>query len=359
MLETPSLGSSDIERVRKLERTLLPPAPSAHDHLVWSEAHGATILTLDGREVIDFTSGVLITNVGHAHPHVTRAIAQQAGRGLNTFLAPHPLRTSYAARLLEALGGGFEQIAFLSSGAEAIDTAVRIARIATGRRTVVAFGDSHHGKTFSTAAYSGLASARPQGVEPEDHVLHVPYPDALRPPLGLRPEHVAEGVLAALRVAVEERAAGDVACILFEPYLGSGGAVPAPEGFARQLRGLADEIGAVLIYDEVQSGSRRTGPLFAFQADAIVPDLIVLAKGIAPGVPMAVVAGPRQLLSAPLLGTLWNGCGGCPLARSPARHARSSAHSSRTRCSRVGMRSARPQRSTSRPSRPRMPCGAT
>jgi len=113
---------------------------------------------------------------------------------------------------------------------------------------------------------------------------------------------------------MEERAAGDVACILFEPYLGSGGAVPAPEGFARQLRGLADEIGAVLIYDEVQSGSRRTGPLFAFQADAIVPHLIVLAKGIAPGVPMAVVAGPRQLLFAPLPGTLWNSYGGGPLA---------------------------------------------
>ena len=145
-------------------------------------------------------------------------------------------------------------------------------------------------------------------------MLHVPYPDALRPPLGLRPEHVAEGVLAALRVAIEERAAGDVACILFEPYLGSGGAVPAPVSFASQLRGLTDEIGAVLIYDEVQSGSRRTGPLFAFQADAIVPDLIVLAKGIAPGVPMAVVAGPRQLLFAPLPGNLWNSYGGGPLA---------------------------------------------
>lgn len=303
----------DIERVRDLERRLLPPAPPAHDHLVWAEAHGSTISTLDGREVVDFTSGVLITNVGHAHPHVTEAIARQAGRGLSTFLAPHPLRTSYAARLLEALGSGFEQLAYLSSGAEAIDTAVRIARIATGRRDVIAFTDSYHGKTSSTAAYSGLQSARPQGVEPLNHVRHVPYPDLLRPPLGLKRDEVVEGVIARLRAILSE-AADDVACIIFEPYLGSGGAIPAPQGFAEQLRVLADEFGVVLIYDEVQAGFRRTGPLFAFHEDGITPDLIVLAKGIASGVPMAVVAGPRDLVSAPLPGTLWNSYGGGPLA---------------------------------------------
>lgn len=302
-----------VERIRALEREVLPPAVPAHDHLVWAEAHGSTIRTVDGREVVDFTSGVLITNVGHAHPHVTEAITRQAERGLNTFLAPHPLRTSYAVRLLDALGSGFEQIAFLSSGAEAVDTAVRIARIATGRRTVIAFADSYHGKTSSTAAYSGLASARPQGVEPLDHVVHVPYPDQLRPPLGLPRDGVVAGVIAELRSAVSD-AEGDVACIIFEPYLGSGGAIPAPPGFSRQLRAVADECGAVLVHDEVQAGFRRTGPLFAFQGDGVTPDLIVLAKGIASGVPMAVVAGPRELVSAPLPGTLWNSYGGGPLA---------------------------------------------
>ncbi len=302
-----------VERIRALEKQFLPPAPPAHDHLVWAEAHGSTILTLDGREVVDFTSGVLITNVGHAHPHVTGAIARQAERGLNTFLAPHPLRASYAARLVEALGDGFEQVAYLSAGAEAIDTAVRIARIATGRRTVIAFSDSYHGKTSSTAAYSGLASARPQGVEPLDHVRHVPYPDQLRPPLGLDRDEVVAGVIAQLRSVVSQ-VAGDVACIIFEPYLGSGGAIPAPLGFARELRAVADACGAILIYDEVQSGFRRTGPLFAFQGDGVTPDLIALAKGIASGVPMAVVAGPRALISAPLPGTLWNSFGGGPLA---------------------------------------------
>jgi 4-aminobutyrate aminotransferase-like enzyme len=309
------MRSSDdsVEAIRGLERQFLPPAPPNHDHLVWAEARGSTILTLDGREVIDFTSGVLITNVGHAHPHVTEAITRQAERGLNTFLAPHPLRASYAKRLVEALGDGFEQVAYLSSGAEAIDTAVRIARIATGRRTVIAFTDSYHGKTSSTAAYSGLASARPQGSEPVDHVRHVPYPDELRPPLGLARDEVTAGVVAHLR-SIIEGCEGDVACIIFEPYLGSGGAIPAPAGFARELRAVADECGAKLIYDEVQSGFRRTGPLFAFQGDGVRPDLVVLAKGIASGVPMAVVAGPGELISAPRPGTLWNSYGGGPLA---------------------------------------------
>lgn len=124
---------------------------------------------------------------------------------------------------------------------------------------------------------------------------------------------MVEGVVARLRQILSE-AADDAACIIFEPYLGSGGAIPAPPGFAEQLRVLADEFGVLLVYDEVQAGFRRTGPLFAFHEDGITPDLIVLAKGIASGVPMAVVAGPRDLVSAPLPGTLWNSYGGGPLA---------------------------------------------
>ena len=299
------------QRIRELEAATLPPATPNHDHVVWASASGATITTLDGRRVVDFTSGVLITNVGHAHPHVTAAIREQAGLGLSTFLAPHPLRATYAERLLARLGPGFERVAFLNSGAEAIDTAARIARIATGRRALVAFTDGYHGKTTLPAALSGLASASPQPPEDREGVLLAPYPDPLRRPL---PDaDLVAGVVARVR-DLAATVDGDVAAIVVEPYLGSGGAVVPPAGFGPALRAVADELGAVLVADEVQAGFGRTGPLFAFEGDGFRPDLIVLAKGIASGVPMAVVAGPARLLDAPTPGTLWNSFGGGPLA---------------------------------------------
>ena len=297
--------------LRALEARTMPPATPGHDHLVWDRAEGATITTLDGRRVIDFTSGVLITNVGHAHPHVTAAIREQAGRGLNTFLAPHPLRATYAERLLERLGPGFERVAFLSSGAEAVDTAARIARIATGRQHLIAFTDGYHGKTTLPAALSGLASASPQGPERRDGVLIAPYPDPLRRPFV--DGDLLEGMAARIH-ELAEGVDGDVAGIVAEPYLGSGGAVVPPDGFGAVLRRVADDLGAVLIADEVQAGFGRTGTLFAFEGDGFRPDLVVLAKGIASGVPMAVVAGPAALLDAPAPGTLWNSFGGGPLA---------------------------------------------
>ncbi len=297
--------------IRALEARTLPPAPPAHDHLVWDSAAGATITTVDGRRVIDFTSGVLITNVGHAHPHVTAAIRDQAGRGLNTFLAPHPLRATYAERLLDRLGPGFERMAFLSSGAEAVDTAARIARIATGRRHLIAFTDGYHGKTTLPSALSALASAAPQAPEQRDGVLIAPYPDPLRRPY---PDGDLLGAMADRIRGLAAEVDGDVAAIVAEPYLGSGGAVVPPDGFGPALRALADELGAVLIADEVQAGFGRTGTLFAFEGEGFVPDLVVLAKGIASGVPMAVVAGPAGLLDAPTPGTLWNSFGGGPLA---------------------------------------------
>ena len=300
--------------VRRREAAFLPPATPEHDHLVWMEAQGSTITTIEGREVIDFTSGVLITNVGHSHPEVTAAIEQQARLGLSTFLAPHPLRATYAERLLDLLGDGFDRVAFMNSGAEAVDAAVRIARIATGRTGVLAFVDSYHGKTSSTATFSGLPSARPHPGEPDGHTIHVPYPDTLRPPLGLDSADVSDGVLAAVRNHLADEDTAAPACIVFEPYLGSGGAIAAPDGFAAELRAIADASGALLVYDEVQSGFGRTGSMFAFQGDGVTPDLIALAKGIASGVPMAAVAGRADLLDAPRPGTLWNSYGGNPLA---------------------------------------------
>jgi len=333
-------GSDDA--LRGLERRYLPRGAPGRDHVVWASAEGSWVHTVDGRRLVDFTSGVLIANAGHAHPLVTAAIAAQAARGIATYTAPHPLRGPYCRRLVEAAGAPFEAVALLNTGSEAVDAAVRVARAATGATGVLTFGDGFHGRTTATAAMSGLPWARPAEGPPAGEVLVAPFPNPYRPPPGLDPTDLGRSALDLARELVTVNAATGIAAVLVEPYLGAGGAVVAPDGFLAGLRALADELGALLVLDEVQSGFGRTGRLFAFQHPLAVaarpppppasegrvrrlrrppsqglglrPDLVAAGKGIASGFPMAALLGTRAHLDALPAGTLWNSYGGGPLA---------------------------------------------
>lgn len=302
------------DELRELERHHLPPGASGRDQVVWASAEGSWVRTVDGRRLVDFTSGVLIANVGHAHPHVTSAIAAQAARGLTTYTAPHPLRGPYCRRLVHAAGPPFEAVALLNTGSEAIDAAIRVARAVTGATGVLTFGDGFHGRTTATAAMSGLPWARPAEGTPPGDVLVTPFPNPYRPPPGLDPADLGRSALDLARELAAVNATTGIAAVLVEPYLGAGGAVLPPDGFLVGLQALADELGALLVLDEVQSGFGRTGRLFAFQRFGLRPDLVAAGKGIASGVPMAALLGTRAHLAALPAGTLWNSFGGGPLA---------------------------------------------
>jgi 4-aminobutyrate aminotransferase len=299
--------------IRSRERAVLAPGAPGHDHVVWGEAHGATVLDVDGRRLIDFTSGVLVANAGHAHPRVARAIAEQAAKLLNAYDAPHPLRAELAERLVALAGPPIEAVAFLTTGAEAVDACLRIARAATGRYSVVSFTGGFHGKSLSALSVAGLRSTRWGAGPTLPGVLVAPYPDPYRPPVAEAPDLVAACLDLADRL-IDANLTEEPAAILVEPYLGAGGCVVPPADFLPRLRDFADRHGGLLIIDEVQAGFGRTGTFFAFQQSGVRPDLVAVAKGIASGVPMSAVLGRRALLAALPGGSLWSTYGGNPLA---------------------------------------------
>lgn len=304
----------------------LAPLPPGVPDVWWERGQGSWVWDRAGRRYLDLTSGVLIANLGHSHPAVTEAISTQAGRLLTTFVGHHEGRERYAASLLAAADGGFSTVAFGSSGAEAVDIAVRAARAATGRWTVVSFLGGYHGKTTETMELSGLAGLRREvrsgaggaalRLAYPDRTRHQPAasadggtPDAL---VGTTADDDREWVRFTEQLAV--LTPDGVAAVLVEPYLGAGGGVVPDADFLDRCRRLADRLDARLIVDEVQAGFGRTGRLFAHQAMQRPPDLVVLAKGIANGVPMSAVIGHAHDLAAPGDGTLWSSYSANPLA---------------------------------------------
>lgn len=305
---------SEAQGLLERERVVFPRQAPGHDHVVWREAHGATVITVDGRQLVDFSSGVLVANVGHSHPRVAAAIAEQAGKLLNCYDAPHPLRVELAERILELAGSPLDGIAFFTTGAEAIDAALRVARAATRRYSVLSFYDAFHGRSLSAVSVGGRPAGRWGGGPIVPGTLLAPFPNPYRPPVDVPPDQLADACIQFAEDFVASNMTEEPGAILVEPYLGSGGGVVPPADFLPKLRLMADRHGALLIVDEIQSGFGRTGAMFAYQRLGVHPDLVTVAKGIASGVPMSAVMGRRELLDTVNPGALSSTYGGNPLA---------------------------------------------
>ena len=279
----------------------VPPVWARYTDLVVERASGSWISTTDGRRFLDYTSGIGVTNTGHAHPRVVAAIAEQAARGIHLQqnivyhqpgLELHrrlPLRFPNP-RTDEAYG------LFLSnSGAEAIEAAVKLAKAATRRPLVIAFRGGFHGRTHGAMALTTSTVKYRAHFEPlMGGVHHVPYPYPLR--MG-GPDAALSTTLAAIEELFATTAApSDVAAFLVEPVLGEGGYVVPPDGFLPALREVADRHGILLAVDEVQSGFARTGRFFASEWTDATPDIVVMAKGIASGLPLSGILAARSLL---------------------------------------------------------------
>ena len=277
--------SAQAERVRNMDARYLNPGVGPLEPLVWDHALGSVITDADGREYIDLASGTLITNLGHAHPRVVAAVAEAAARSLAFYNCSHAGRAELARRLAELTPGDLERSAFFSSGSEAVDAAVRLARLHTGRTEIVSFAGAFHGRSFTSLSVSGLGRLR-QGFGPGlPGVIHAPYPDR---------DVTSDDGLDAIRDALAAESGGSVAAILAEPYQGAGGVIIPPAGFLAGLRKLADELGALLIVDEVQSSYGRTGPMFATDLTRVVPDIMLLGKAMGNGYPVsAMIARPE------------------------------------------------------------------
>lgn len=286
-------------QIRAEEEHYLPALSPDHGHVVWDKAEGARVWDVDGREYIDFTSGVVVTNIGHSHPRVAEAVAEQSKRLLNCYDSPHPLRARLAKRLLELAGSPFDVVCFQVTGSEGIEAALRISKFHTGRTETMYFAGAYHGKTAGALALSPVMSSRERLGLSADGSFQAPYADCYRCPLGLTyPEcEVAVGDKAS--EVARSHGVSKLAAVIAEPLLGVGGAVVPPSEFWRKIRQFADDHEALLIFDEVQSAFGRSGvSWYAFQRLGIVPDIVVAGKGIASGLPITALLTRKELIQS-------------------------------------------------------------
>jgi 4-aminobutyrate aminotransferase/(S)-3-amino-2-methylpropionate transaminase len=284
--------------------------------VVAQEARGATITDVDGNVFIDFTGGVGCLNVGHSHPRVVEAAQEQLARFAHTdfTVVPYEPYVELAERLLErAPFRGPAKAAFFNAGTEAVENAVKLARLYTRRPAVIAFEGAFHGRTLLSMTLTSKPHPYKAGMGPlAPEVYRAPFPSEYRGP-------DAATALAALRgLFVTQVAAEQVAAIVVEPEQGEGGFVPAPQEFMDGLRAICDEHGIVLVVDEVQTGFARTGRFFAIEHYGIEPDLITVAKSIAAGLPLSGVLGKAEILDAAHDGAIGGTFVGNPVAQAAA-----------------------------------------
>jgi 4-aminobutyrate aminotransferase len=283
----------------------VPAVWARYTDLVVERGVGSWIETVSGERYLDYTCGIGVTNTGHSHPRVAAAIAEQAGKIIHAqqnilYHQPGLLLHERLPRMFPNLPAGESAGLFLSnSGAEAVEAAVKLAKAATRRPGIVAFRGGFHGRTHGAMALT-TSSVKYRGhFEPLlGGIHHVPYPYPLRAPGGPS----ADGALSQTLAAIDELFAtaiypDDVAAFLVEPVLGEGGYVVPPDGFLPALREIADRHGILLIADEVQSGYGRTGRFFATEWTDTTPDIVVMAKGIASGMPLSGILARGTLLA--------------------------------------------------------------
>jgi len=282
-------------------------------------ADGAWITDAEGRRFLDFATGISVLNVGHRHPRVQAAIKAQLEE-LDHSGAPVMMPAVYvqlAKRLCELTPGSFEKRALLvNSGAEAVENAVKVVRQATGRSAILTFQGAFHGRTLLTMTMTGKVHPYRQNFGPyAAEIYRLPYPNPYRRPGGLTIEEWTDYCLAAVRMAFATDAAADqVAGVFVEPVQGEGGFVVPPADFLARLAMLCREYDIPLVVDEIQTGLGRTGTLFASEQAGVEPDLILVAKSIAAGLPLAAVIGRAELMDSVEPGGVGGTYGGNALA---------------------------------------------
>jgi 4-aminobutyrate aminotransferase/(S)-3-amino-2-methylpropionate transaminase len=298
------------------ERAVVPPSLLVHLPIVAAEASNATVTDVDGNVFIDFVGGVGVVNAGHAHPRVVEAVQEQAARFLHTdfTVVPYESYVELAERLTALTPiTGPTRAAFFNAGTEAVENAVKFARLHTGRAGVIAFEGGFHGRTLLSLTLTSKTHPYKTGLGPfAPEVYRAPFPNAYRGPS-------AEEALEQLRQMFLTHVGPDnVAAIVFEPEQGEGGFVAAPPAFVEGLRALCDEHGIVLVADEVQTGFGRTGRMFAMEHFSVEPDLIAVAKSIAAGLPLSGVLGKASVMDAAHTGAVGGTYVGNPVALAAA-----------------------------------------
>ena len=308
-------GPRSQEIVERKERVIAGPLSLVHP-IVVAEGRGATLTDVDGNTFIDFTGGVGCLNVGHSHPRLVEAAQEQLARFAHTdfTIVPYEVYVELAERLIElAPFSGPAKAAFFNAGTEAVENSIKFARSHTKRPAVIVFEGAFHGRTMLAMTMTSKTHPYKAGLGPfAPEVYRVPYPHSYRGP------DTAAALAALERAFLTQVAPESVAAIVMEPVLGEGGFVVAPAEFVEGIRKLCDEHGIVFVVDEVQTGYGRTGRMWAIQHYDVEPDLMIVAKSIAGGLPLSGVIGKAEIMDAPEDSAIGGTYVGNPVAQAAA-----------------------------------------
>lgn len=303
---------TENQRLLALRDQHVPRGIATAHPVVAARAEGAQLWDVDGKRYLDFVGGIGVLNVGHSHPRVVEAVRRQVGEISHASfqVVAYENYIEVAARLNRMIGGDehYKSVLF-TSGAEAVENAIKIARGHTNRTGVISFRGGFHGRTLLGVTLTGMSQPYKQNFGPfPAEIYHATYPNAYR---GIS----SDDALADLDELFATDVAPDrVAAIIIEPVQGDGGFLPAPKAFLQALRERCTQHGIVLILDEIQAGFGRTGTLFGFQHADIKPDLVTVAKSLAGGMPLSAVVGRAEIMDAPTPGGLGGTYGGNAVA---------------------------------------------
>lgn len=280
----------------------------------WDRGQGVVVTDVDGNTFLDWTSGVLVTNVGHSHPHLVAAVQAAAARLMNNYECLNEPRVQAAEKLVQILPAHLDRCFFLSTGSEAIEACIRIMKRKTGKFEIVSFHGGFHGRTYAALTAGGLSGPK-KGYGPTlPGAIRVPFPYCYRCPFRAKPETCDLLCLEYLDDAVRANSTGSLAGVMVEAYQGASGFIFAPEGWFPRLQEWIRSHGLLFSYDEVQSGFGRTGKMFAMEWENLTPDLVALGKGIGSGMPASAVAARSDVIGALGPGEMSSTMGGNPVA---------------------------------------------
>ncbi|MFC1552363.1 aspartate aminotransferase family protein [Candidatus Latescibacterota bacterium] len=289
-------------------RCLTPQAP-----IVWDHAEGVTVTDVDGNSFIDWTSGVLVTNVGHSHPKLAEAIAGQAKRLLNCYDFPTIERVSLAERMVKLAPENLDKAFFATVGSEAVDSAVRVSKRYTGNFEVISFYGGFHGRTVGSMSLAGKMSSKKRFGPVVPGVIHVPFPDPYRNPFGSDNGDVGAQCLEFLDTAVGAQSTGSIAAMIVEPYQGAAGFIFPPDGYLGSLEKWCRDNDIVFILDEVQASFGRTGKFLALEWEDLRPNLVCIGKGIGSGMPISCLLAETRIMDSLEEGDMSSTWGGNPI----------------------------------------------
>jgi 4-aminobutyrate aminotransferase len=301
-----------------LSRQHEPPCMADQVPLVWDHAEDVWVYDIDGNRYLDFTSGVLVTNVGHSHPRHVEAIRQQAGRLMNCYSFPTPERIALSARLAKLLPANLDRIFLLTTGAEATEAAIRIAKRFSGKHEILGFYGAFHGRTYGPMSVAGSMNTRRKFGPPLPGGILAPYAYCYRCAYDKKYPECDFYCVKALDRVVESASSGDLGAVITEPYQGGAGFINPPPGWLKELSRWAEARGMLFIVDEVQSSFGRTGKMFAIEWEDVKANMLCLGKGIGSGMPASALAGESEIFGCMEPGEMSSTTGGNPLASAAA-----------------------------------------